>query len=164
MDVRDQVWDGILDTDQMMRYYGMLSDKLRRKHSWLTWTTVLAAATAIVPLVVNFPTWISILAFAVVAGATLWAIHSNYPSKATAAMLFSEQYGQLSTEWRRLWFGNPTFEDVAALRDRYTRVPAGYEVETDEGLNEKAQREAYAIIPREFGSSRNEESSAASSA
>ncbi len=150
--LKEQVWIGLTDTDRLIRYYGILSGKLRRKHTFLTWVTILSAAMAIIPLAIELSVLISIAFFGMVVISTLWSIHADYSSKATAANLFSEQYGYLATAWRQLWYGNVTSNDVTRLRQTYDKIPTGYEMAIDEGANEKAQKEAYKVIADEFRS------------
>ena len=140
-----------------MRYYGMLETKFRRKYSVLTWVTVLAAAMAIVPLVTDLPLMVSIAAFGVIVVTTLWSMHEDYSSKATAANLFGDQYAQLSAEWRRLWFDEPTAETVYKFRQHYNRITAGFKLTVDDGLNGRAQSETYVVVPAEFGGTSNKE-------
>ena len=148
--LKRQVWRGIYETDRVKRYYGKLSDRMQRWHDCLTWTTVLCAAMAIIPLAIDLPTLISVGFFGAVAASTLWSIHAKYASKATAARIFAERYSDLAVQWRQLWYGDTSLPDVANLWSQYNSITSGHEISEDEGLNAKAQQEADDDISSEF--------------
>ena len=148
--IKEQVWRGIYETERVMRYYQKLSDRMQILHDLLTWLTVICAAMAIIPLVINLPTLISVGFFGAVAVSTLWSIHAKYASKATATRFFAERYGDLAIQWRELWYGETDQSAISALWRQYDTIPNGYEIGVNEGLNDKAQREAYKVIPLQF--------------
>ena len=148
--MEQQVWIDITDTERVVRYYGMLADKLRRRHQMVTVILALSASGAAVPLIARLPEWIAACMFLVVAGIAIWSFLADYSAKATAAGLFCDQYRHLSAEWRRLWYEGATQAEIDALWEQYNRIASGYDLPVDHALNEKAQYEAYAVIADDF--------------
>ena len=55
--MHQQIWVGITDTDRVIRYYDMLSDKLRLKHQVISALLAAIACGAAVPLLTRpYPT------------------------------------------------------------------------------------------------------------
>ncbi len=146
----EQIWEGIVETDRGIRYYGKLSGKHRARHQWLSGILAVFATGAAVPLITQLPDWLSAILFLGVAGGTIASLMLNYSSKATAAHLFSEQFQHLGVEWRQLWYGQPTQAQIDALWEKFYRIPSGFELGVDRKLNAKAQHEGNQVLPGEF--------------
>ena len=153
--MHEQIWVGITDTDRLIRYYAMLADKLRLRHQILSVLLAAIACGAAVPLLTKLPNWLAAAMFLLVALATLWLLKADYSAKATAATLFALHYGYLAVEWRQLWYGQPTQEQITALQQKYHQIAGGYDIPIDHKLNHKAMEAADAALPSEFQSSQN---------
>ena len=153
-----QIWNGILDTDRMIRYYGMLSDKLRFRHQVASVVLAAIACGAAVPLLTQLPNYLAAVMFFLVAVATIWLLKADYSSKSTAASIFAAQYGYLAIEWRGLWFGQPSQQQIDALWEKYHRIAGGYDIPEDTKLNWKAMYESDLVLTSEFGSGNSQES------
>ena len=160
-DIHQQIWVGITDTDRVIRYYDMLSDKLRLKHQVISALLAAIACGAAVPLLTRLPDYLAAVMFFIVAVATIWLLIADYSSKATAARLFCDQYRYLAAEWRQLWYGKPTQAQIDALWEKYNRITGGYDIPVDNKLNRRAMEEADAILPSEFANRDNPERLAA---
>ncbi len=149
-----QIWTGLLESDRVARYYSMLANKLRWRHNILTATLIVLATGAAASLLAQLPAWVSAGVIFLTACISAWLYIFDYSGKATAASLFSDQYGRLHTKWTQLWYAeNPTIEEIRALQDEYDNIAAGFMLDTNEALNGKAQEEAYTSVPNQFGRS-----------
>ena len=147
-----QIWTGLLESDRVARYYSMLADKLRWRHNILTAILIVLATGAAASLLAQLPNWVSAIVIFLTACISAWLYVFDYSGKATAASLFSDQYGRLHTKWTRLWYAeNPTIEEIRALQDEYNNIATGFILDTNETLNGKAQEEAYTSVPSQFG-------------
>ena len=162
--MHQQIWVGITDTERMVRYYGMLADKLRFRHQVLSALLAAIACGAAVPLLTRLPDYLGAGLFFLVALATIWLLKADYSAKAAAASLFCDQYGYLAREWRDLWYGEPTQARINGLWEKYQRIASGYDIPTDPKLNWKAMEEADAVVLNEFGGGDGQGSPAAASA
>ena len=148
--MRQQIWNGILDANHAARYYQLLANKLRRRHLVISAVLAVSASGAAVSLLAQLPDALSAIVLFITACLSIWLYFADYSGKATAAGLFSDQYRDLETAWKQLWYDEPAIEAVRALQERDNKIAAGYELDIDEDLNEKAQRDAYATVPGEF--------------
>ena len=111
-----QIWNGLLESDRVARYYSMLSDRLRLRHNILTAILIILVTAAAASLLAHLPDWISAIVIFMTACISAWLYVSDYSGKATAASLFSDQYGRLHTKWAQLWYSDaPTMEEIRAL-------------------------------------------------
>ncbi len=154
--IRDQIWMGLLNADRVSRYYALLSRKHRRRYRLFSGLAALSATGAAASLIAQGPDWLSGIVALTTAANMVWLLLTDPSGKATAAGLFAEFYGELTHDWRDLWYGSATQEDIQQLRTRYSRITAGYELDEEDDLNERAQREAYEAIPAEFYSNEGE--------
>ena len=148
--MRQQIWNGILDANHATRYYQLLANKLRRRHLVISAVLAVSASGAAVSLLAQLPDVLSAIVLFITACLSIWLYFADYSGKATAAGLFSDQYRDLETAWKQLWYDEPAIEAVAALQERDNKIAAGYELDIDEDLNAKAQQDAYATVPGEF--------------
>lgn len=149
----EQIWVGITDTDRLTRYYAMLADKLRLRHQILSVLLAAIACGAAVPLLTRLPDWLAALMFLLVALATLWLLKADYSAKAAAAALFATQYGRLAVQWRQLWYGQPSQDQINELWNQYHQIASGLDIPIDHKLNQKAMEQADALLPSEFAGS-----------
>ena len=146
-----EIWNGLLESDRVARYYSMLSDRFRLVQNILTVALIVLATGAAASLLAQLPEWVSAIVIFLTACISAWLYVFDYSGKATAASLFSDQYGRLHTKWTQLWYSeNPTVEQIRALQEEYNNIASGYILETNEALNAKAQEEAYASVPNQF--------------
>ena len=160
VDMRDEVWFGILDSAKYVRYYSLLARKYGKRHFWSSVILTLAACGAVAPLVglltdfvsVNSGAIMTIILFVVVAVVTVITHYAGFAAKATAARLFSDQFQYLEQQWRTLWYGDPNEQQVQALRNECIRLVSGFELPVDDNLNDKAESEVYDSVPNDFRS------------
>ncbi len=150
-----QIWLGFLDAERLTRYYGRLSDRMRRINFALTVFTLLASTAAFASLMVHLPDFVSALCFVAVAVALVWMHLSEYSKKAAIASIVAQQCEDLAVEWKELWFrqneeGIDPLSRIAELKRRESRITALYDSEDDHALNEKCAEEAYSVAQAEF--------------
>ena len=150
LDMRERVWEGILNTDRMIRYFSSLRRKNRTIHSWMVRGTVIGASGAVVSLLAQAPGPVAAAVLFVVSVLTIWASIADYSGKAAMAAAIASQYEDLAVEWKNLWYGKITPEVVNALELRYNKIASGWPLDEDTNLNQKAQEETYEIIPTAF--------------
>ena len=147
-----QIWYGLLDTERAIRYYSYLADRFAWLHKILSITMILAGSSAGAAFIAQFPPAVMAAAVFFVSFAAAWQWSSSYHAKSVAATLMNQQYRELTIEWRRLWYsGDNNPEQIDSLKRRFEAIGAGYSIETDEKLNQKAAEETYESLPAEFG-------------
>ena len=151
-----QIWFGLLDAERLTRYYGRLSDRMRRINFALTAFTLLASTAAFASLMVRLPDFVSALCFVGVAAALIWMHLSEYSKKAAIASVVAQQCEDLATEWRELWFRQneesiDPLARAADLKRKENRITALYDSADDDALNQKCAQEAYTVVQAEFG-------------
>ena len=140
--MREQVWMGILESDRLGRYYSAIADKARKKHQLLSVGITLAASSALAVFLTQLPEFF----------ATVWTLYADYSGKAVMADVAANQYRDLSTEWRKLWYSEEiTQEKIQEFQRLDNRIAEKYPLNEDDELAQKAQEDAYGFIPQEFG-------------
>ncbi len=151
--MREMIWVGILEADRLERYYHMVADKNDGFHRVISFIALavgsVGVATAVGATVAGNPT-ISALILGVAFILSLFLHIADFSGIAVAAQMKSEQYSQLATDWRRLWYGEPALEDIMELRRKSERIGTGYAIPLYEKLHARAQRDAYLAVPQEF--------------
>ena len=149
MDLR--IWNGILDTDRMIRYCSALYDRYSKLNFWLTVLTMILATGAMASVLASWPREVSSLVLLAVAAATVWSNYANYAGKSAMAEACASQYRDLSVEWERLWY-NPdaTAEQIEALWNRYNNIPRGLPLPNDEKLNDKVQEQTFETVLAQY--------------
>lgn len=149
-----QIWDGIVDAERMVRYFQRLSDKLRLWQQILTIVLVTAASGAVASLLAEFDASIAAFVMVGVAGGSTWLYFADYSGKAAAARMFHFQYKALASEWRRLWYSVDVVDqsDVQALKAQENALSSMFQIPIDRKLNEKCSGEVYEIVRNEFES------------
>ena len=148
--MREQVWNGILDTDRLHRYYSALGDKFKKRNRIIQAFILVASSGAAASLLASLHSYVAAGLFLVVAGATVWASLSDYSGKAAMAESIASQYADLRIEWDRLWYADITADAIAILQYKYNKIPSGVPLTEDDGLHQKAQEATYKAVPQEF--------------
>lgn len=150
--MREQVWMGILESDRLGRYYSAIADKARKKHQLLSVGITLAASSALAVFLTQLPEFFAGGFLVSVAFATVWTLYADYSGKAVMADVAANQYRDLSTEWRKLWYSEEiTQEKIQEFQRLDNRIAEKYPLNEDDKLAQKAQEDAYGFIPQEFG-------------
>ena len=144
------IWEGLLDTDGMCRYYGYLAGRLERIGSLLQIGAVGFASGAFLTLLSHFPEWVPSAATAVAAIAGALVAFRRYPEKAARSAEIYRELGREMVEWERLWAGVYAREDaelLAAWEDLVKRQTAiveraPFEIPLSRSLARRSERES----------------------
>ena len=110
------IWEEVVDSDGMCRYYGYLSQRLSRVGQVLAIGTVGAASVSVLTLLSPFPEWVPAAAAAAAALASLALVIGRYQDKAALSADIRRKLGEVGTAWEELW------SDVYARDDAELRA------------------------------------------
>ena len=171
--LRDAIWDQLLEVEKAFRYYGELSDRYRRWHAaprYLMLASSLTGALIGAASILGFDwgigvdgVYISTLgvylsALLLVIAAVLWDLMHDFGQKTTMSYSISDDCEHIGTKLRYLWRQTDTEShvDSEALSRQLREIDmdlgritarAGYaNIGVDKDLNERAEREAYAVV------------------
>lgn len=144
------VWEEMVETDRMCRYYGYLTERLNRLGELLAIGTVSFSLGAVLTALQKFPEWVSLVALAAAAVASVVMIVGRHQKKASRSAEIYRLLGQMQLEWQHLWTGIWTKDDgelrVAwkALSERQNSIieRAPDELPLFRSLARRSQREA----------------------
>ena len=145
-----QIWNEILDSERMVRYFQRRAEQLRWRGQILSVLVIVAASGAATSLLASLPEALSAGILFMVACISGWLHFADYSGRATAAKLFWIQYRAHALEWRELWYGNPTQADVMALQRKGQEIAVAYDIPIDHKLNEECAGEVYQVVPEQF--------------
>ena len=104
------VWDELVDSDRMCRYYGYLTLRFRKLDQLLQFIAVLAVLSGLSGFPLRLP-WITFACLAVAASAFAISTMRNYSDKALRSNEIFSQLGRLNVEWELLWSNVRTKDD-----------------------------------------------------
>lgn len=144
------IWEEVVDSDRMCRYYGYLSQRLSRVSQVLAIGTVGAASGAILTLLSRFPEWVPAVAAAGAAVASLMLVIGRYQDKAASSADIRRKLAEVGTDWQDLW-ADVYSRDDAELRTQWRALVrrqaaiierAPHELPLSKSLARRSQREA----------------------
>ena len=101
--LRTDVWEAMVDSDRLERYYGRRAAKLARWEAVLRGATcTLAAVSAILLAVVGSTPWAA-ATIAATALVSIVPLLSRLGERVLSAAYCQKRLGDLSIEWRALW-------------------------------------------------------------
>ena len=149
-ETRRLVWDELVDSDRMCRYYGYLTLRFRKLDQLLQFIAVFAAFSCFSGVLLRLH-WMTFACLAVAASAITISTIRNYSEKALRSNEIFRQLGQLNVEWELLWNNVRTKDDDTIqaswkkLSERQfavvERVP--FDLPLSPSLARKSQNEAY---------------------
>ena len=159
--LRNAVWQQLLDAERLMRYYGELADRYRRRKMvpriLMAVSSIVGAASIMIDA-----EWVPdeayLPAFLLVVAAVVWDFMHDDGDKAAILYSISVECGEYETELHELWrlvdaehppeesFIRARLKDIESSMDRAT-ARAGYAgVGEDKALIEKTQAEGFRVI------------------
>ena len=158
------VWEGLLGTDRVHRYYGYLSHHLEQKHSRLTLLAALSSFAAFAGFLVKLPApWDTrgpaiLLLITAVLNAWVWT--QKYPRGISDSIDLHRQLSRLLVEWEDLWADVYRADESQIrarwidLKQRTNRVTedAASRVPLIQSLADKSQNEAYSYRDPSYAS------------
>lgn len=144
------VWDDLVDSDRMCRYYGYLTVRFKMLDQLLMFITVFAAFASIVGVSLRLPS-ITVTGLAAAASAFAVSTIRDYSAKALRSNEIFRQLGQLNVEWELLWNNLSAKDDDTVLAswkklsDRQFALVerAPLDLPLSHSLARKSQQEAY---------------------
>ncbi len=97
------VWDGLVCTDRMSRYYGYLVHRLKTRIVWLNTIAAFSAFGAVWALLQDAPRGVTGGLAATVAFLNLWIAFREYHGGASRSVDLHRQLSRLLAEWEELW-------------------------------------------------------------
>lgn len=98
------VWEGMVGTDRMHRYYGYVLQRLQRRNMILRFSAALLSFVALVSFfVANEWQYLLPVCSFVAAGVNLWFAERNYVNAAAHSLDIQRQLHRLMVEWKQLW-------------------------------------------------------------
>ena len=146
------VWEGMVGTDRMVRYYGYVLQNFERRNMVLRLLAAMFSSGALIAFFASNEWQYLLPACSFVAAAlNLWPAERNYVTAAAHSLDIQRQLHRLMVEWKELWAdidSQPESELQTrwrSLADRTARVTeeASSKVPLIESLARRSQEEAY---------------------
>ena len=159
-ETRNQVWQGLLDAERLVRYYGDLADRHRQAHLWVRAILLVAAITGATSVVV-LPAWLTITSSVVVTLAITVDFVFDFGGKAKVLHMVTVAYIRGVEDYEKLWIRcqDENMNDTGA-RDGLSRVqgrlnmmsawPGFVEVGVSQRLNKSSWEEAAQAVEARF--------------
>ena len=160
-----QIWNLMLDANRCHRYYSELAGRYRAHSMLLNIAVVLGSLIAGTLLLLDgIPNWTSAILFFGVATLTVVDVFYQPAKKAAHAGNVSRQCDEIELASKRLWRGQDVFDETARAIELETRLSnvTHAELNIDEKLNERCERDAQRDAASEFGASSDQHGSVAS--
>ena len=147
------VWEGMVGTDRMHRYYGYVLQSLERRNMILRFSAALLSFVALVSFfVANEWQYLLPVCSFVAAAVNLWLAERNYVNAAAHSLDIQRQLHRLMVEWKQLWadIDSQPESDIQTrwkgLADKTARVTeeASSKVPLIQSLARRSEEEAYA--------------------
>ncbi|MDE2652423.1 MAG: hypothetical protein F4107_02675 [Gemmatimonadetes bacterium] len=101
--LRKDVWEAMLDTDRLERYYGRRAAKLARRETVVTGATCAFAVVSAILLTVADNTQWAAVAIVITALVSIVPLLSRLGERVLSAAYCQKRLGDLSIEWSALW-------------------------------------------------------------
>ena len=164
MEMRQRIWDNLLDVGRMSRYYDRTADVNQWWHLTLSIMAIMGSIAAATVLLLEW-TEVSALFFFLVAATTVVMLVFDFSRRSQVARTAGGQLREIEIELRRLWHSD-TIEDrsIQVLEERIDSVTRD-DLAVSHRRNEQCNAEAYRTLESFIGPEpRHQEQSAAASA
>ena len=157
--VRNAVWQDMLDVARVIRYYDALSDRYKHNQAVIRFLLLIAVAGGIGALLDLFPEIAQLISGGLVALLVAWDFISDYARKAAILHVISIECSALEIEWQSLWFKIETLDDDTALNENtrllrrisdVTGWAGQANIREDRKLNEECERVAYEVMEARY--------------
>lgn len=159
--IRNEVWQDLLDVTRLVRYYAALSDRYKRNYNIVRGLLLIAATSGIAAFLDALPPIAQLISGVGIALIITWDFVSDYGRKAAVSHAIRLQCDELENEWRDLWrsVDDGTIANEEALHSnrqllqRITSLTgnAGYaDIREDHKLNETQAADAYKIMEERY--------------
>ena len=97
------VWNGLLEANRLVRYYGTLADRHNQWNTWILRGLIFGGSTEAILVFAKAPEHLIALFALAVAGIAAWAVAGDYAKKAAVLHGISLECSYLEIEWDDLW-------------------------------------------------------------
>ena len=156
---RNDVWQELLDSDRLVRYYEALANQYQRKHLLTLLLLGVGAASSFAAFLNLFPEVIQLVASALVGIVAVWMFIADYAKKAAVAHDIGFQCRRLDVQWKDLWAAVERIDEEEA-RQRLSELSNQMNIATqrsgDAGLvdnrrlNEKSEALAFKTVQERY--------------
>ncbi len=152
---RNEVWQGLLDTARLVRYYHALTDQYHRKRTVLRFLILVAATGSIGALLGILPPLMNLIANSLIAACVAWDFVQDYATKAAVLHTIRNDCTALEGEWRTLWNEQAYLTDRDILQrtvqlsqklNTITGRAGEIGVQEDVALNTQCATDAYQVM------------------
>ena len=156
---RNDIWQELLDSDRLVRYYTAVANRYRRLHSYTLWLLMFGAASSFAAVLAVLPNDVQLIANAVVGLAAAWVLVADYAKKAAVAHTISFQCSRLDVQWQDLWREVEHIEEEAARQRLVDLANQMNDVTSRSGdagivdnrrLNEKSEAVAFQTVNERY--------------
>ena len=156
---RNEIWQELLDSDRLVRYYTAVANHYRRMHAFTLLLLAFGAASSFAAVLDVLPSAVQLIASALVGLVAAWVFIADYAKKAAVAHMIRFQCGRLDTLWRNLWLEVEDIEEGAARERLVALAKEMNEVTSRSGdagivdnrrLNEKSEAEAFNTVSERY--------------
>ena len=149
-ETRRLVFDELVDSDRMCRYYGYLTLRFRQINQLLQFIAVFAALSGLSGVLFRVQ-WIALPCLIVAASTFAIATIRNYSDKALRSNEIFRELGRLNIEWELLW-NNVRIKDDDTVLEAWKKLSerqfalverAPFDLPLSPSLARKSQQEAY---------------------
>ena len=159
-ETRRQVWQGLLDAERLVLYYGALADRNRRKHLFLRTVLLLAAITGAASLV-KLPGGIAVASSVVVTLAITFDFVFDFGGKAKVLHMVTVTFLRGIEDYDVLWTrcqdenmndtgAREALSHIQARLNITSAWPGFVEVGVDDDLNKAAWESAKQTVETRF--------------
>lgn len=158
---RSDIWQELLDSDRLVRYYEALANHYQRKHSCTLLLLGVGAASSFAAILDLFPNFVQLGASALVGIVAVWMFIADYAKKAAVAHDISFQCRRLDVQWKDLWAAVERIDEPEArqrLGDLANQMNSATQKSGDAGivdnrrLNEKSEALAFKTVQARYAS------------
>lgn len=157
------VWNDLVGTDRVHRYYGYLTQRLEKTTAWLMVIASFCSGGAFFAFLSGLKDpWDNAVAVLtlVTAGLNVWLATKNYSKMVSQSADMHRQLSRLLSEWEELWADVYSLDDTT-IRQRWRELErrtsavteqAASQVPLVESLARKSQQEAYSYRTLRYAS------------
>ena len=148
-DLRTDVWNDMVDTDRLGRYYGELAGKLASRDRLLAVTTTVLAMVSVAVASSGEVVW-TVVATSLTVAASVVPLAYRIGGVVTSLMHCQKRFEDLAVEWRELWqefndmppaTARMKWQELAKKKNEITALMSSGRM--DEKLRDSTEEQAY---------------------
>lgn len=156
---RNDIWQELLDSDRLVRYYEALANHYQRKHSLTLLLLGMGAASSFAAILDLFLDIVQLIASALVGIVAVWMFIADYAKKAAVAHDIGFQCRRLDVDWKELWAAVERIDEAEARRrlgDLSNQINIATRRSSDAGivdnrrLNKKSKALAFKTVQQRY--------------